>query len=111
MKIRIGNVWTHETPKNWVYKPDDRQERIEVIGGVVVQDWGNVRLGDTISCEARFTKADFVTVKQYWQSRSMCVITDESGEIYPRARIVIKSWRYENRFPKYVIANLEFWFC
>ena len=53
-KIRIGDVWSLRTPERWSEQPDDRQERVEVIDGVVVQDQGDVDEGKIFICQAIF---------------------------------------------------------
>lgn len=111
-KIRIGDVWSLRTPERWNEQPDDRQERIEVVGSVVVQDQGVVDEGKIFSCQAIFKTADwFNTIKSYWLNRTKVTITDELGREYENVRIVYKGRQYMPKFPKYTILNLEFWFC
>ena len=42
MKMKIGNVYSFETPENWSYTTDDRQEIVELINGNTVQDYGHI---------------------------------------------------------------------
>ena len=111
-KIKIGNVWSLRTPESWEYRPDDRQERIELIGDVIVQDEGHVARGDIIACTAVFKKVDWEnSIKGYWKNRTRVTVSDESGQEWHNARVVLKSYKYYDKFPKYVILTLEFWFC
>ena len=59
--IAIGDITTLDT-ENWQVVPDDRQQLVEIIGGVAVQDFGHVAAGDKISCTGRVRKRDFDTL-------------------------------------------------
>jgi hypothetical protein len=45
MAIKIGAITTL-TSSDFTYTPDDRQQTIELIGGVAVQDFGRIVNGD-----------------------------------------------------------------
>lgn len=108
----MEDIYSLRAPESWEYRPDDRQERIEVIGGVIVDDNGHVEEGDIISCTAIFSKTDWVDrIKPLWKERKLITITDEAGEERTNARIVLKSYKYYEKFPQYVVLTLEFWFC
>ena len=51
MAIRIGDAVSLSNPSSEQITPDDRQQLIETIGGVVVQDFGHIAAGDKISWE------------------------------------------------------------
>ena len=109
-KIRIGEAWSLRTPESWNEQPDDRQERVEVVGGVVVQDQGVVEEGTIFSCQAIFRTADwFNIIRPYWLNRTKVTVSDESGKIYENVRVVYKGRQYLPKFPKYTTLNLEFW--
>ena len=106
--IQIGEVRTLSV-ENWQTIPDDRQQIIEIVGGVVVQDFGHISEGDRISCTVVVTAADWEKIKGYWDSRARVSMTDEGGNILPSMRVVVKSYEYIAHFPKIYILSLEFW--
>lgn len=111
-KIKIGDVWSIRSPESWEEKPDDRQERIEVIGGVVVHDRGVVDEGTILACSAVFKTSDWEnTIKPYWKNRTRVTITDEFGKVYENMRVVYKGRQYMSKHPKYTTLSLEFWYC
>ena len=70
-KIRIGEVFSFRTPESWQETFDDRQERIEVIGGVEVQDYGVIDEGRILTCSAIFKVSDWENViKNYCKNRT-----------------------------------------
>ena len=107
--IAIGDITTLET-ENWQVIPDDRQQTVAIVGGVVVQDFGHVAAGDKISCTVRLRKRDFDTLVRYWDDRTLVNVTDEAGIVWENLRVVVKSYEYVPRFSsKAVQATLEFW--
>lgn len=108
MHIKIGAVRTLDV-ENWQTLPDDRQQLVEIIGGVVVQDFGHIEAGDKISCSANLTAAAWEIVKGYWDSRVLVPIEDESGNLYPDMRVIVKNYSYVPYFPKYYKVSFEFW--
>ena len=107
--IAIGDITTLET-ENWQVVPDDRQQTVEIIGGVVVQDFGHIAAGNKISCTVRLRKRDFDTLVKYWDTRQLVSVTDEAGIVWENLRVVVKSYEYVPRFSsKAVQATLEFW--
>lgn len=106
--IKIGDVETLRT-ENWAVVPDERQTKIETIGGVVVQDFGYVEAGDNYSCSVTVPAAGAITITQYWHNRIPVAVRDVSGLIIPDMRVVVKKYGYVARFEDYVWAELEFW--
>lgn len=88
--------------------PDDRQELVKVFGSVVVQDYGHIEAGDTISWKLQFNKPNWELVKSYWHNRVIVNVQDEAKQIF-QARIVVKSYSRVNRFPDYINASVELW--
>lgn len=109
MAISIGSVTSYRRPSSWQITPDDRQTKIEIVDGIHVEDEGIVAAGETIGCTAIFSATSWVTVKGYWTNRTLVTVADESGTSYTNRRVVVKSWTYVERFPKYITATLEFW--
>lgn len=106
--IHIGEVKTLSV-ENWQIVPDDRQQLLEIVGGVVVQDFGHIAEGDRISCAVVVTAVDWEKIKGYWDSRAMVSVTDEGGSVLPSMRVVVKSYEYVARFPKVYKLSLELW--
>lgn len=106
--IKIGDVETLRT-ENWTVVPDDRQTKIETIGGVVVQDFGYVEAGDNYSCSVTMSTAAATVVFAYWHNRVPVDVRDVAGLIIPNMRVVVKKFSYVDRFEGYVWAELEFW--
>ena len=107
--IAIGDITTLDT-ENWQVVPDDRQQLVEIIGGVAVQDFGHVAAGDKISCTVRVRKRDFDTLVGYWDNRTPVTVTDEAGIVWENMRVVVKSYEYVPRFSsKAGQASIEFW--
>ena len=108
--IQIGSVRTLEVD-NWQIVPDDRQQQIEIVGGVVVQDFGHVAEGDKVSCSVTVFAEGWETIKGYWDSRQKVTMTDEAGNMWSDMRVVVKSYEYVPHFPKAYKLTLEFWRC
>lgn len=106
--IQIGEVRTLDVD-NWQIIPDDRQQQVEIIGGVAVQDFGHIESGDKISCNVTVRVGGWQEICRYWNSRQLVQITDEGGTVWSNMRVVVKSYQYVSRFPKAVKATLEFW--
>jgi len=108
MHINIGGIRTLLV-ENWEIIPDDRQQTVEIIDGVAVQDYGHVESGDKIGCSVTVSKTGWNTIRKYWNERMPVDVEDEAGNLYKNLRVVVKSWRYVNRFPDYYTLKLEFW--
>ena len=108
MHIKIGEVETLRT-ENWDVIPDDRQTRVETIGGLVVQDFGRVEEGDSFSCSVTVSAADSVLLNSYWIERQLVDVRDTGGNILSDMRVVIKKYGYVERFETYYWAEIELW--
>ncbi len=109
MAIKIGEAVSLGNPTNETITPDDRQQTMEVIGGVVVQDYGHVEAGDRISWTLAFRTPEWEKVKRYWNGREMVLVEDAAGEAF-YARVVVKSYMRLARFEgKAIEANIELW--
>ena len=106
--IKIGDAETLRT-ENWVIVPDDRQTKIETIGGVVVQDFGRVEAGDNYSCSVTLPSAAATAVFAYWHNRVLVDVRDVNGLVIPNMRVVVKKFSYVDRFEDYIQADIELW--
>ena len=89
--------------------PDDRQRMVEIVGGTVVQDFGHVVQGDSISCTATVLSADWEKIKRYWDEREKVDVTDEAGNVWHNMRVTVKAYTYVPHFSKAYKLTLEFW--
>ena len=109
MHIRIGEVETLRT-EDWNVIPDDRQTRIETIGGIVIQDFGRVEAGDAYSCKVTLSADNASILSSYWCDREPVTVRDVSGLELTNMRVVVKKYGYVERFEDtYYWAELEFW--
>ena len=108
MAIRIGDAVSLSNPSSEQITPDDRQQLIETIGGVVVQDFGHIAAGDKISWELEFNSENWEKILAYWNQRTMVSVTDAGGDVF-LARVVVKSYVRIPRFPKYHRAAIDLW--
>ena len=106
--IKIGGVVPTRF-EDWNVTPDDRQSKIETIGGVEVQDFGHAEEGDTLSCKVTLSGADAATIFSYWNKRTLVNVEDEGGIVYENSRVVVKKYSRIKCFPPYFAVELEFW--
>lgn len=107
-RIKIGDVYSIRAPESYEFVPDDRQERIEVFGGVIISDTGRVPEGDVIRCTAVFRKKDFDDkLTSYWHNRTKVWFKNEAGVTYIDMVFSVKSYKYYSKFPQYVVVTFE----
>lgn len=107
--IYINNIPSFRNPEEEEFIPDDRQERIEIIGDIEVQDLGRVENGDVISLQCMFSAANFELLKALWLARTKVTYTDTGGQQYQNMRIKITRWKRDRDFPNYFFVNFELW--
>lgn len=108
--ITIGAARSLDTPADWTITPDDRQETVEILDGVTVEDFGVVDAGLKISFSCNFRTADFRILRGYWKTREKVDVTDGAGVLWAKCRVVLKSWRYVERFERQAVAaTIEIW--
>ncbi len=108
MSVRIGQARSLNDPESETVLPDDRQELIQVMGGVVVQDYGVVAAGEKIAWTLNFLPSEWEKVVTYWKNRTMVAVTGAGGKPF-MARVLVKSYRRIDRFRGAVTAQLELW--
>lgn len=110
MAIKIGEAVSRRRPKSFSVTPDDRQQLVKTINGVVVLDFGRFENGDTRAVTAVFDAANWALVQGYWTNRTKVTFVDEAGNSYTNCRIIVKSISYTERFEtKRIEAALEVW--
>lgn len=93
MSIKIGTIESIGDPDSFEIKFDDRQERIEVIGGVFVYDAGYVEEGKVITVEATFAGSDWPTLEGYWLNRTKVTVVDHRNRTYTERRFKVTGFK------------------
>lgn len=111
MKVKINNIESYRSPESITINVDDRIEKVQLINGNTVQDYGHIASGDSFTVSALFLKANFNAIVALWEARQRVSFTDDAGEVWTNCRIVIRSYQYEQTFKGYVLVNFEIWRC
>ena len=109
MKIKINNIESYRSPESTSFTVDDRQQIIELLNGTTVQDAGRFRSGDRYSATALFSRENFNAIVALWENRVLVTFTDEAGLVHTNVRIKVLSYKYESRFPDYILVTFEIW--
>lgn len=109
MLLKIGDAVAFRRPEDWSFVPDDRQEIHQTIDGVVVEDYGHVDSGDTISTTVILSYENYVKVYNYWIHRTKVTLIDHAGMTWDNMRVVVKKDSYVDRHENYHKLDLEFW--
>ncbi|MBR0103129.1 MAG: hypothetical protein IJQ01_06485 [Selenomonadaceae bacterium] len=107
--IYINDIPSVRDPDSYKYIIDDRVEKIEVIDGYVVQDFGHIETGDVFSITCMFTEENFSRVQELWEARTKVNFKDTVGTVWENMRIVLREFTRDKDFPKYVTATFELW--
>lgn len=107
--IYINDVPSFRAPEVCVEQYDERIERIELINGNTVQDYGHCVTGDVISLECIFHEQYANQIVYWWVNRQKVTFTDERGNLWEDMRLVIKQIKYVNKFPQYLYLVFELW--
>lgn len=107
--IYINGIPSFRKPEKAVFTPDDRQERIELIDSVAVQDLGRVEAGDILTLQCLFSEANFERLQSLWINRTPVTYVDEAGRAQQFARVKIFEWENDRNFPTYILATFELW--
>lgn len=107
--IKINEIPSFRDPENYKLIFDDRVEKIEIIGGVAVQDLGHIEAGDAFSVTCMFSEANFNQIMALWNARTLVSFTDTAGTVWSGLRIVMKELERDKHFPDYVTATFELW--
>lgn len=109
MKVKINDIESYRSPESCTFNVDDRIEKIQLINGNTVQDYGHVASGDSFTVSALFSWANFQAIVALWEARTLVTFTDESGVQWQGCRIVLRSYRYLPRFHNFVTVDFEVW--
>ena len=107
--IYINDIPSFRNPESTEYTFDNRIEKIELINGNAVQDYGHVESGDVYSVECMFTRANYLRVIQLWKAREFVTYIDEAGIVNEHMRLVCRRVRRDKKFPHYYYLTIELW--
>ena len=107
--IFINDIPSFRDPERCTLIFSDRVEKIETLGGIVVQDLGHIEDDDVFFIECMFTVENCARVSELWESRTKVRFTDTAGVVYNEMRIVIKELTRDKDFPKYIMMKFELW--
>lgn len=107
--IFINDIPSLRNPENISHTFDDRVEKIELINGNTVQDYGHIESGDRFSLTCVFSSDNYQRLKYLWTSRTRVSFTDTSGTVHNNLRLVFRNIQRVNKFPNYVVLTFELW--
>ena len=106
--FKIGTAESIGKADGWSQTVDDRQELVQTVGGVIVEDYGRVENGDKYSCTCVFDADGYATVNGYWTGRVKVNVEMPDGQMLQNVRVLIKSIAHHD-VSKYYKLELEFW--
>lgn len=107
--IYINDIPSFRNPESEVLKPDDRKERIELLGAVAVQDMGRIKSGDVLSLKCLFSRANYLRLKELWESREKVNYTDPLGVVWERVTMKWLEVERDRAFPENIFVTFEIW--
>ena len=107
--IYINNIPSLRNPESSTLTFDNRIEKIELINGNTVQNYGHVESGDVFALTCAFSTANYRLIKALWESDTRVSYTDEAGDVWLNMRLVFKNIKRVAKFPNYVILTFELW--
>lgn len=107
--VFINDIPSLRDPENINHTFDDRVEKIELINGNTVQDYGHIESGDSFSLTCIFSLDNYQRLKSLWTSRARVSFTDEGGNVFSNLRLVFRNIQRVNKFPNYVMLTFELW--
>lgn len=107
--IYINNIPSFRDPESSSLTFDDRIEKVELINGNTVQDYGHIDSGDKFALTCLFSYSNYVQLKTLWTTRTLVSYTDEAGYVWQNLRLVFKTIKREKKFPDYVTLTFELW--
>lgn len=107
--IYINDIPSFRDPETCEYIIDDRVEKIELMNGVAVQDFGHIEEGDAFLIECLFFDDDLAEILALWEARAKVTFTDTAGVTWQNMRIVFKSFKRDAHYPQHVFASFELW--
>lgn len=107
--IYINDISSFREPESEEYIFDVRIQKIEIIGGNVVQSYGHIESGDVIALECIFARVNYNRIKALMIADERVAYTDEEGDVHTNLRLVFRRKRRVPKFPGYIILKFELW--
>ena len=107
--IYINDIPSFRDPESLEEIIEDRIEKIELINGNTVQDYGHCYMGDIIAITCIFQEFYYNQLMDLWGNRQKVTFTDPRGNVWEDMRLVIKRVKYVDKFPEYVLLTFELW--
>lgn len=107
--IFIDDIPSFRDPESCEEIIDDRIEKIELINGNTVQDYGHCETGDTIALSCIFRTKYYSRLMALWTNRQKVSFTDPSGNTFCNMRLKILRVKYVEHFPDYLLLTFELW--
>ena len=107
--IWINDIPSFRDPESVEISFDDRIEKVELIQGNTVQDYGHVESGEVVTLTCLFSYENYQRVSALWQARVKVTYTDEAGMVHPNMRLVFRTVRREKKFPHFGMLKFELW--
>ena len=107
--IYINDIPSFRNPETEILRVDDRIEKIELLGGVAVQDMGRVKAGDVLSLKCLFSRENYLRFEELWESRAKVNYTDPVGIVWQNMTLKVKEIERDRNFlgNKTVYKNLN----
>lgn len=107
--IVIQGIKSLRNPESFEMLIEDRIEKIELINGNAVQDYGHISSGDKFALTCVFKVEDYRQLAVFWENRQKVTFTDEANNVWYDMRLVIQRVKYLRHFPDYVELTFELW--
>ena len=107
--IYINDIPSFRDPETEKVTIDDRQTRIEVVGGVIVHDLGRIQLGSILSVVCMFTWEAYLRVESLWITGEKVTYTDMGGLTWQDMRLVFREIERDKNFPDHIKLTFELW--
>ena len=107
--IYINDIPSFRDPESEVLTPDDRLEKIELIGNVIIQDMGRVEAGDVLALKCLFTRENYLRLEELWLSRAKVNYTDPVGVVWQNVRMKWLEVERDRNFLGYMFVTFELW--
>ena len=107
--IYINDIPSFRDPEAFKVIPDDRIEKIPLMGSVTLQDYGHIAAGDAFQLKCMFSEENFEAFLQLWEARAAVTLTTQRGHVFTNLQIVIQEYEYDKDFPENIVVTFELW--
>lgn len=107
--IYINDIPSLRDPESHSLIFDDRAEKIPIINGVVLQDYGHIPQGDSFGLECVFSEENYNRIAELWTNSQRVNYTDSNGIVHSDLKLYFRNVRRYPKFPNYVVLNFELW--